>query len=46
MYYRTRHLRPVREGEKEQEIPEDIREEDAMWATIMSNIKKMLAMSR
>lgn len=43
MHYRTRHLRPVREGEQEQEIPEDIREEEAMWATIMTNLKKLLA---
>ena len=46
MYYRTRHLRPALMGEKEHEIPEDIREEDAMWATIMTNIKKMLVASR
>jgi hypothetical protein len=44
-YYRTRHLRPALEGEKEEEIPNDIREEEAMWATIMNNIKKMLAAS-
>jgi hypothetical protein len=46
MYYRTRHLKPALEGEKEQEIPKDIREEEAMWATIMTNIKKMLVASR
>lgn len=46
MHYRTRHLKPALEGEKEQEIPKDIREEDAMWATIMTNIKKMLVASR
>jgi hypothetical protein len=46
MHYRTRHLKPALEGEKEHEIPEDIREEDAMWATIMINIKKMLVASR
>jgi hypothetical protein len=46
IHYRTRHLRPALEGEKEQEIPEDIREEEAMWATIMTNIKKMLVASR
>ena len=46
MHYRTRHLKPALDGEKEQEIPKDIREEDAMWATIMANIKKMLMASR
>jgi hypothetical protein len=46
MHYRTRHLKPALKGEKEQEIPKDIREEDAMWATIMTNIKKMLVASR
>lgn len=46
MHYRTRHLKPALEGEKEHEIPEDIREEDAMWTTIMTNIKKMLVASR
>ena len=46
MHYRTRHLKPALEGEKEQEFPKDIREEEEMWATIMTNIKKMLAASR
>jgi hypothetical protein len=46
MHYRTRHLKPALDGEKEQEIPKDIREEDAMWATIMANFKKMLMASR
>lgn len=46
MYYRTRHLKPALEGEKEQEIPQDIRDEVEMWATIMTNIKKMLVAAR
>lgn len=46
MHYRTRYLKPALEGEKDQEIPEDIREEEAMWTTIMTNIKKMLVASR
>ena len=46
MYYRTRHLKPALEGEKEQEIPQYIRDEDEMWATVMTNIKKMLVASR
>lgn len=46
MYYRTRHLKPTLDGEKEQDMPKDILEEEAMWATIMINIKKMLVASR
>lgn len=46
MYYRTRHLKPALEGEKEPEISGDVREEEAMWATIMTNVKKMLVASR
>lgn len=46
MHYRTCDLKPAVEGEKEQEIWKDIREEAAMWATVMTNIKKLLAASR
>lgn len=46
MHYRTCDLTPAVEGEKEQEIWKDIREEAAMWATVMTNIKKMLAAAR
>jgi len=45
-HYRTCDLTPAVEGEKEQEIWKDIREEAAMWATVMTNIKKMLAAAR
>jgi hypothetical protein len=46
MHYRTCDLTPAVEGKKEQEIWKDIREEAAMWATVMTNIKKMLAAAR
>jgi hypothetical protein len=46
MHYRTCDVKPAVEGEKEQEIWGDIREEAAMWATVMTNIKKMLVASR
>ncbi|MEQ1844009.1 MAG: hypothetical protein ABL983_00345 [Nitrospira sp.] len=46
IHYRTSHLKPALDGEKEQEILKEIREEDAIWSTIMTNIKKMLVASR
>jgi hypothetical protein len=46
MQCRTSDLTPPVEGEQEQEIWKDIREEAAMWATVMTNIRKMLAASR
>jgi hypothetical protein len=46
MHYRTRDLKPAVEGEKEQEIWKDVREEAARWATVMANIKKMLVAAR
>ena len=46
MQYRTCDLTAAVEGEKEQEIWKDIREEAAMWATVRTNIKKLLAAAR
>jgi len=46
MHCPPHHLKPALEGEKESETQKDIREKEAMWGTIMTNIKKMLVASQ